>query len=148
MKDIRVLWRLMEGIRDARSRDLIVTAVINGVCKQQFSQLLLTSLMQFRFVGFVPKRLNFATYPQGFYLACGRDSAVGIATSCGLGGPGIESRWGWDFPHPSRPTLGPTLYDGYRVFPGGKAAGAWCWPPTPMFGAEVLNRVQIYLYLP
>jgi hypothetical protein len=23
------------------------------------------------------------------------------------------------------------LYNGYRVFPGGKAAGAWCWPPTP-----------------
>ena len=24
------------------------------------------------------------------------------------------------------------LYNGYRVFPGGKAAGAWCWPPTPI----------------
>jgi hypothetical protein len=23
------------------------------------------------------------------------------------------------------------LYNGYRVFPGGKEAGAWCWPPTP-----------------
>jgi hypothetical protein len=23
------------------------------------------------------------------------------------------------------------LYNGYRVFPGGKAAGVWCWPPTP-----------------
>jgi hypothetical protein len=23
------------------------------------------------------------------------------------------------------------LYNGYRVFPGGKAAGAWCWPPNP-----------------
>jgi hypothetical protein len=23
------------------------------------------------------------------------------------------------------------LYNGYRVFPGGKAAGMWCWPPTP-----------------
>ena len=35
----------------------------------------------------------------------GRDSAVGIATRYG---PGIESRRGRDFPHPSRPTLGPT----------------------------------------
>jgi len=37
-----------------------------------------------------------------------------------------------DFPHPSRPTLGPPslLYNGYRVFPGGKAAGAWRWPPN------------------
>jgi hypothetical protein len=28
------------------------------------------------------------------YLALGRDSAVGIATGCGLDGPGIESRRG------------------------------------------------------
>jgi hypothetical protein len=21
-------------------------------------------------------------------------------------------------------------YNDYRVFPGGKVAGAWCWPPT------------------
>jgi len=39
----------------------------------------------------------------------GQDSAVGIATRYGLDGPGIETRWGWrDFPHPSRPALGPT----------------------------------------
>ena len=38
----------------------------------------------------------------------GRDSAVGIATRYGLGGPGIESCWGQDFLHPSRPALGPT----------------------------------------
>ena len=38
----------------------------------------------------------------------GRDSAVGIATRYGLDGPGIESQWGRDFPHPSRPALGPT----------------------------------------
>jgi hypothetical protein len=33
---------------------------------------------------------------------------------------------------PDRP-WGPhnLLYNGYRAFPGGKAAGAWCWPPTP-----------------
>jgi hypothetical protein len=33
---------------------------------------------------------------------------VGIATRYGLDGPGIESRWGRDFLHPSRPALGPT----------------------------------------
>ena len=38
----------------------------------------------------------------------GRDSSVGIATCYGLGGPGIESRWGRDFLHPSRQVLGPT----------------------------------------
>ena len=38
----------------------------------------------------------------------GRHSSVGIATRYGTDGPGIESRWGRDFPHPSRPSLGPT----------------------------------------
>ena len=57
----------MEGIRDARSRDLLVSAASNGVSKQQFSQILLTSLMQCQFV-FIPKRLNFETFPQDFYL--------------------------------------------------------------------------------
>jgi len=52
----------------------------------------------------------------------GWDIAVDIATRYGLDGPGIESRWGRDFPHPSRPSL---LYNGYRIFPVGKAAGAW-----------------------
>ena len=68
MKNIRVLSRLMEGIRDARSRDLLVTAASNGVSKQQFSQILPTSLMQFRFVSFVSKLLKFATFPQDFCL--------------------------------------------------------------------------------
>jgi hypothetical protein len=53
---------------------------------------------------------------------CGPGSSVGIATGYGLDGPGIESRWGRDFPHPSRPALDPPslLYNGYGVFPGGK----------------------------
>ena len=38
----------------------------------------------------------------------GRDSSVGIAARYGLDGPGIEFRWGRDFPHPSRLALGPT----------------------------------------
>ena len=41
-------------------------------------------------------------------MAKGRDGSVGIATRYGLGGPGIESRWGRDFLHPSRLALGPT----------------------------------------
>ena len=38
----------------------------------------------------------------------GPGSVVGIATGYGVDGPGIESRWGRDFPHLSRPALGPT----------------------------------------
>jgi hypothetical protein len=37
-----------------------------------------------------------------------RDSSVGIATRYGLDVPGIKSRWGEDFSHPSRLVLGPT----------------------------------------
>jgi hypothetical protein len=79
----------------------------------------------------------------------GRDSSVGIATRYGLDGPGIESRGRRAFPQPSRPALGPPslLYNGYQVFPGGKAAGAWRWPPTPC-SAEVKERVELYLYSP
>jgi hypothetical protein len=35
-------------------------------------------------------------------------TSVGIAIRYGLDGPGIESRWWRDFPHQSRPALGPT----------------------------------------
>jgi hypothetical protein len=38
----------------------------------------------------------------------GPGSVVGIATGYGLDDLGIESRWERDFPHLSRPALGPT----------------------------------------
>jgi len=38
----------------------------------------------------------------------GPDSSVDIETRYGMDGPGIESRWRRDFPHLSRPALGPT----------------------------------------
>jgi hypothetical protein len=38
----------------------------------------------------------------------GGDSSVSITTGYGLDRPGIESRWGRDFSHTSRPALGPT----------------------------------------
>ena len=52
-------------------------------------------------------------------------SSVGIATGYGLDGPGIKSRWGrgarFSAPVPDRPWGPPSLlYNGYRVFPGGK----------------------------
>ena len=37
-----------------------------------------------------------------------REISIGIATRYWLDGPGIESRWERNFPHPSRPNLGPT----------------------------------------
>ena len=56
---------------------------------------------QFEFRWFV----NFHCYTR---IEDGPGSSVGIATSYGLDGPGFESRWGRDFPHPSRSSLGPT----------------------------------------
>jgi hypothetical protein len=38
----------------------------------------------------------------------GPGSSVGIGTGYGLDDPGIESRWGRDFSHTSRPALEPT----------------------------------------
>jgi hypothetical protein len=68
------------------------------------------------------------------YIVLGRDSLVSIVTCYGLDGPGIESR-GWRvFPHQFGPVLGPSSlqYNGYRVFPAGKAEGSWRCPPTPI----------------
>ena len=42
------------------------------------------------------------------YVRHGSGSIVGIANGYGLDGPGIESQWGRDFPHLSRPALGLT----------------------------------------
>ena len=48
---------------------------------------------------------------------------------------------------PDRPWGPPSLlYNGYRVFPGDKAAEAWRSPPTPPSRAEVKGRVELYLY--
>jgi len=43
-----------------------------------------------------------------YAIRVGMDSSVGITTCYGTDGTGIESRWGRDFPYPSRPALGPT----------------------------------------
>jgi hypothetical protein len=42
------------------------------------------------------------------YIIYGPGSSVGIATCYGLNGSEIESRWGRDFQHLSKPALGPT----------------------------------------
>ena len=48
--------------------------------------------------------------------------------------------WPWGLPS--------LLYNGYRVFPGGKAAGAWCWPPTPPPKCRGHERLVLYLHSP
>jgi hypothetical protein len=69
----------------------------------------------------------------------GRDGSVGVSTGYGLNGPGIEFLWGRDFPHPSRPPWGTPslLYNGYRVFPGGKERAGCDDDPSAPSGAVV-----------
>ena len=47
-------------------------------------------------------------YKRSTVFSVGWCRSVRIATGYGLDGPGIESRWGRDFPHLFRPALGPT----------------------------------------
>jgi hypothetical protein len=72
----------------------------------------------------------------------GPGSSVGIATGYGLDGPGIESRWGRDFSHTSRPGPGAhpascTMRTG--SFPGVKRSGRGVDHPPPPSG-EVENE--------
>jgi len=73
-------------------------------------------------------------YPRSMYTSYGLGSAVCIATGYGLDGPGIESQWGRDFPHLSRPVLGPTQppIKWYRVFPEDKERPGREADPSPL----------------
>ena len=48
------------------------------------------------------------TSPMLIHSFVGRCSSDVIASAYGLDGPGIESRWGRDFPYLSRPAVRPT----------------------------------------
>ena len=65
----------------------------------------------------------------------GPSSVVGIATGYGLERPGIESRWGGGrFFAPVQ-----TLYNGYRVFPGGKERQGRVADPSPTSSAVIMK---------
>ena len=83
-------------------------------------------------------------------MSDGRASSVGIATRYGLDGPGIESRRRRDFPHPSRPALGPTQPSVQWVLglSRGKSGRRVVLTLIPIFSAEVLKRIALFLYLP
>jgi hypothetical protein len=105
-------------------------------CQESFFKLFYTFTASFKFWYVFDSIYFFIIYP--FKSEPG--NSVDIATDYGLDGPGIESWWKREFSHTSKRSWGPPspLYNRYRVFPGGKAAGAWCWPPTPS-SAEVMK---------
>jgi hypothetical protein len=77
--------------------------------------------------------------------------SVSIATGYGLDGPGIESRWGRrDFPHLSRPALGPAQTPVQRVpgISGGKERPGPDPDPSPPSSAVGHERLEQYLYSP
>jgi hypothetical protein len=79
----------------------------------------------------------------GVLVICSRDNVVGIVTRYGLESPGIESRWGEIFrAYPDRLRGPPSLlYNGYRVFPGGKG-GRGLMLTTPPSSAKVKKELS------
>jgi hypothetical protein len=94
--------------------------------------------------------LNIPVVPFLLFQRTAQPGIVGIAIAYGLDGPEIESRWVRDFPHcPDWPWGPPSLlYNGYRVFPGGKVRPGRDADPSPLSSAEVKNREELHLYSP
>ena len=80
----------------------------------------------------------------------GRDGRVCIKYSLRAGGLGIESRWGRDFPHPSRPFLRTTQPPVQWVpgLCGGVKRPERYLATHPTSSAEVKEGVQLYFYPP
>ena len=131
----RMSWLLTPSVRKWVSQRLNY-AHVSCVCIMTTGNLAWHSVTSCVFCDRVTYPFNQTLTTSSYiYLFMGRDSSVGIATRYGLDGPGIESRWGGEIfrTRPDRSWGPPSLlYNGYRVLPGGKAAGAWCWPPTPI----------------
>ena len=140
----------------AQSRDLYLTT--HNTHKRQ------TSMPLAGFEPTIPERERLQTHALDraatgtgnftFYLwlftHLGPGSIVGMATAYGLDGPGIESRWGRDFPHLSRPALRP-IHPPVKWVPGlsrGKVRPGRDADPSPPSSAEVKNKVELYLYSP
>jgi len=83
------------------------------------------------------------------FIECGAGSVVGVATGYGLDGSGIESRWGEIFRTSSDRPWGPPslLYNGYRVFSGGKERPGRDADSSPPSSA-VVKKEQSYTSTP
>ena len=108
-------------IKNEWSLPLVPPAWLHGMEKNNFTSFISTIL-------YVIPHFLLENAGMAIPLYLGRDSSVGIATSYGLDGPGIESLWGRNFSHPSRLAMWPTqspLQCVPGLLTGGKAAGEW-----------------------
>jgi len=94
--------------------------------------------------------INVLPFHTNYKTEGGPGSVVGIATGYGLDGHGIESRWGRDFPHLSRPALGPTQLpvQWVPVLSRGKERPGRDADPSPPSSAVGHERIELYLYSP
>jgi len=132
-------------------RDFLVVLLTVALLRHQHSLILLLWISSVAFHITFRYSKNIYCEASNFILTndvCGPGSSVAIATGYELDDPGIESWWGPDFPQLSRPALGPTQppVNGYRVFPEGRGCRGVGLTPQPPSSAEVLERVELYLY--
>ena len=92
-------------------------------------------------------RLVCWTFRYGAVIMCetGERSRYSDSLRAGRSGVRIPVEARFSAPVHTGPGAHPASYTGYRVFPGGKTAGAWRWPSTPS-SAEVKENVELYLY--
>jgi hypothetical protein len=115
-KDNNIIWSMRFACRITKA--VIQTQTQNTYCF--FTAKLVTRTRLCYVTRILPVLLLFISpsHPQG----CGPGSSVGIATDYGLDGPGIESRWGRDFPpvqtgpgaHPASCTMGTGSFPGVK----------------------------------
>jgi len=69
----------------------------------------------------------------------------------GLDGWGLESWWEQDFLYMfglALRSIQSSVWWVLGLFPGGTAARAWCWPPTPVWHQCCCECIKPYHYLP
>ena len=93
----------------------------------------------------IPQSTSFPLYERPSFVHVRNTMHIRILCLLFLIAIGIQ-REDKDF-GPTDNNLFPNLTCSYYIQPGGKAAGAWRWLPTP-YRAEVKERVEIYLYSP